>query len=286
MRINGVWLPIVTPFLNGQIDYHSYRSLIGHYIDKGISGIMPLGTTGECPVIDDYETEKIVDMTVETANKRVPVFIGIGGNDTKKTVERIVGLEKYGFDGILSVVPYYSRPDQNGIYRHFKCISESTDRDIVIYNIPYRTGVNMENDTLFRLAELKNIVGVKDSCGNIRQSMELIFNKPENFSVLTGEDLLYYLSLSLGGDGGILASAHIDTEKFVKIYRLMKSNSHHEALSVWKELADLIGLLFAQPNPAPLKYLLKMKRMINDDSTRLPITPITDDLKSRLDRFV
>jgi 4-hydroxy-tetrahydrodipicolinate synthase len=219
-------------------------------------------------------------------NKKIPVYPGVGGNCTKNVVERISQLAKYDIDGILSVVPYYNRPDQNGIYEHFRTISESTDKNIIIYNIPYRTGVNMENETVIKAAGLKNIIGIKDSCGNIRQSMELIFGKPDGFSVLTGEDLQFFMTLTLGGDGGILASAHIDTEKFVNLYKLVKDNDHLEAQAIWKDLVKPISLLFSQPNPAPLKYLLKKKNLIIDDATRLPITKITDELKIKLDAFI
>jgi 4-hydroxy-tetrahydrodipicolinate synthase len=286
MKVEGIWLPIITPFLDDKIDYDSYKALLEHYISKGISGIIPLGTTGESPSINDYESEKLIDITLQTVNKRIPVIPGVGGNCTKDVVERIAQLAKYDIDGILSVVPYYNRPDQNGIYGHFRSISESMDKNIIIYNIPYRTGVNMENETVIKAAGLKNIIGIKDSCGNIRQSMELIFGKPEGFSVLTGEDLQFFMTLTLGGDGGILASAHIETEKFGNLYRLVKDNNHLEAQKIWRSLVKPVGLLFSQPNPAPLKYLLKKKKLITCDATRLPITNITDDLKIKLDAFI
>ena len=216
----------------------------------------------------------------------MPVFAGAGGNYTKHVADKIRSLDNTGIDGYLSVVPYYNRPDQRGIYHHFKSISESTSKQIMIYNIPYRTGVNMENETVFKTAELTNIIGIKDSCGNLKQSMELIFNKPENFSVMTGEDLMYYTMLGLGGDGGVLASAHIYTEKFMEINALMKNNNHLEALQIWKELSTLVELLFSQPNPAPIKYVLKKNDLISDDAVRMPIMPIDEDLKLKLDKFI
>lgn len=285
MPMKGVWLPIVTPFVNDEFDLVSYKNLINHYIGKGITGIIPLGTTGESPTIEDVEAIKIIEATIEIVDKRVPIYVGVGGNYTKKVVKKIREIENLGFEGILSVAPYYSRPSPEGIYQHFKAISDSTGKKIVIYNIPYRTGRNMENQTLYKLAELQNIIAVKDSCGDIK-SMELILNKPADFSVLTGEDLLYFVTLSLGGDGGILASAHIDPESFIKIYNLFNSNDHTGAREHWKKIVGLIPNLFIEPNPRPIKYILKSRNLISSDETRLPITDISEKLKDALRAFI
>jgi len=286
MKLKGVWLPVVTPFINNEVDYESYRRLINFYIDKKISGIIPFGTTGESPAIEDDEFIKILETTIETVNKRVPVYFGVGGNYTDKVIRQINKIEKYDFDGILSVSPYFNRPGQEGIFEHFQKISNNTDKNIVVYNIPYRTGRNIENETIYKLAKLRNIKGIKDSCGDIKQSMELLMNKPDNFSVLTGDDLMYYITLTLGGDGGILASAHIDTEKFIKIYELVKSNDHQSAAKYWKELSKLIPHLFNEPNPSPIKYMLKCMKLISSSETRLPLTNISENLKVKLDRFI
>ncbi len=284
-RLKGVWLPIITPFYNGKIDFKSYERLINFYIPKGISGIIPNGTTGECPTIEEYELEELVAKTIELNNNRVPVYMGLGANNTNKVIKQLKIFEKYKLDGILSVCPYYNKPDQRGIYEHFKAISESTDLNIVIYNIPHRTGRNIENETLLKLAELNNIVGVKDSCGNVLQTMELIFNRPEGFSVLTGEDVLYYINLALGGDGGILAAAHLETEKFVEIFKLMSSNNQKDALKIWKQIECFIPLLFKEPNPSPLKYCLFEKSLISSQEVRLPLLEISDSLKDELKKF-
>ncbi len=285
MNINGIWLPIVTPFLNGEVDYKSYVSLINYYIDKKISGIIPMGTTGECPVLDENEFLKITEITIETVNNRVPVLIGLGGNYTNKVIKQLKSISRLNFQGILSVSPYYNRPDQLGIYEHFRTISESTDKDIVIYNIPYRTGRNIENETLLRLAELTNITGVKDSCGSILQSMELIFNKPEGFSVLTGEDVHFYTTLLFGGDGGILAASHFDTEEYISVYDFIKNNNHEAAKEIWKNLSVKIPLFFKEPNPAPIKYLLEKYGLISNCEVRLPMIDISDTLKRQLDNI-
>lgn len=282
MRLEGIWLPIVTPFVNDEVDYASYERLIDLYLAKGITGLIPLGTTGESPVIFEHEYEGIIEKTTEITNGRVPVYVGIGGNHTQKVLKALTMLNNYNVDGILSVCPYYNRPSQEGLYEHFLRISESTDLNIIIYNIPYRTGINLENETLFHLAEQENIVAVKDSCGNIKQSLELLAQKPQNLSVLTGEDILFYTSLVNGGDGGILASAHLHTRVFVDIYHFTRGNDHHAALERWRAIETFIPLLFLEPNPAPIKYCLSQMELITSDETRLPLIGISGELKRRL----
>jgi len=285
MELQGIWLPIITPFKDDQIDYTSYEKLIDHYISQGISGLMPLATTGELPTITDLEYETLLAHTLEYVASRVPIYVGAGSNCTQKTVELIKKLEHYQIDGILSVCPYYNRPNQKGIYEHFLKISESTNLKIAIYNIPYRTGRNIENETIYRLAELKNIVALKDSCGDFKQSMELLLNPPANFSILTGEDLFFYNAMTLGAAGGILASAHLKTSRFIEIYQLISNNNHQAALKLWNPLAKFIPLLFEEPNPAPLKYCLNKYDLISSLETRLPLTEISTDLKEKLDQF-
>jgi 4-hydroxy-tetrahydrodipicolinate synthase len=282
MTLSGVWLPIITPFNNDKIDYKAYKKMIDYYIDKKISGIIPLGTTGESPTIEDYEFEDIIEKTMEYVDNRVPVYVGIGGNNTKKVVKQLKIAEKNDVEGILSVSPYYNRPDQRGIYEHFLRISESTYLDIIVYNIPYRTGRNIENETIFRLAEIKNIIGLKDSSGDIKQTMSLLLNPPPEFSIMTGEDMLFYSTLLLGGHGGILASAHLKTEGFIEIYEKIKINDHKGALKVWAQLSKFIPLLFEEPNPSPIKYCLNKMNIINSPETRLPLTDISTQLKEKL----
>jgi 4-hydroxy-tetrahydrodipicolinate synthase len=286
MYVQGVWLPVITPFSHDEVDFTSYKRLLDYYIDKKVDGIIPLGTTGESPVIEEYEFEKIIDKTMEYVGGRTPVMIGAGGNYTKKLINRLKIVEKYGADGVLSVSPYYNRPDQRGIYEHFRSIAESTSLDIMMYNIPYRTGRNIENETIYKLAEIKNIIGIKDSCGDIKQTMALLQDPPPNFSIMTGEDILFYTTLLLGGSGGILASAHLKTDDFVEVYDKIQTNDHKGALAVWKNLAKLIPLLFEEPNPAPLKYCLHQMALIDSPELRLPMMSITPKLQSKLDALM
>jgi 4-hydroxy-tetrahydrodipicolinate synthase len=286
MQLNGVWLPIITPFKDDKIDFKSYKRLIEHYSEKGISGFIPLGTTGEIPTLSDYEFEEMIERTMDYNKKRLPVYVGIGGNYTANVIKKVKIAEYYDIQGILSVCPYYSKPSQDGIYAHFKAIADETDLNMIVYNIPYRTGVNIENETVYRLAEIKNIIGLKDCCGDIKQSMSLLMNPPKDFSILSGEDLLFYLTLTLGGQGGILASAHLKTEQFVELYQKVKANDTVGALQIWKELYDIIPLLFKEPNPSPIKYFLTQTGLIDSDEVRLPLTTISEQLKQKLDRHI
>jgi len=282
MKITGVWLPMVTPFFEGEPDIGSYRGLIRHYMDQGISGLIPLGTTGESPCVSEKEFETLVAAAAEEVNGRIPLYVGLGGNNTSGVLNRLATLEQYRVDGILSVCPYYNRPSQEGLYNHFLKISEATGLNIMIYNIPHRTGINLFNETLLKLAEEENVVAVKDSCGDITQTLDLLQGKPENFSVLTGEDRMFYTLLANGGEGGVMASAHLNTEIFLHVCRLMEENNHLEALPLWQKTETLIPLLFEEPNPAPIKYVLEQQGLIRSCEVRAPLTKISEGLKDQL----
>jgi 4-hydroxy-tetrahydrodipicolinate synthase len=284
MRFSGVWLPVITPFSQGEIDYPVYDRLVDHYVNSGVTGIIPLGTTGESPTIDDAEADRLVEHTVATVAGRVPILVGVGGNDTRKTVKAVKRLQRHPVQGILSVCPYYNRPSQDGMREHFTRIAEAADRPILIYNIPYRTGVNLTNETLLCLAEIPNIAGVKDSSGNIAQSLDLLRQRPDGFAVLTGEDAYFYTMLAHGGDGGILASAHVETALFLTVYERMVANDHQGARKAWSRLEPLMPLLFKEPNPVPIKHCLWRQGLIGSPECRLPLTRVSDGLAALLDR--
>jgi 4-hydroxy-tetrahydrodipicolinate synthase len=192
-------------------------------------------------------------------------------------------LDRYDFPGIVSVCPYYNRPGQDGLAAHFRQIAEATERQIVIYNIPYRTAVNLANDTLLALAEQANIVGVKDSSGNLAQSLELLRRRKPGFAVMTGEDNLYYTMLAHGADGGILASAHLRTGDFTSIHQRMLANDHCGARRLWSRLEPLVPLLFREANPMPIKYCLWRQGLLRSPECRLPLTRISSQLAAELD---
>jgi 4-hydroxy-tetrahydrodipicolinate synthase len=282
----GVWIPLVTPFKDGAVDLAGYRRLIEHCVGKGVSGLFPLGTTGEAPTLDESEEDAIVAETVEAVAGRVPVFVGIGGNATAKVIKTIKRLARREFPGIVSVCPYYNRPTQAGLREHFTAIAEATDRQILIYNIPYRTSVNLTNETLLRLAELPNIVGVKDSSGSIAQSLDLLATRPAGFSVLTGEDALFFPLLCNGADGGILASAHVATDRFVNIAQHVAANDHLGARAIWQPLQPFIAKLFQEANPMAIKHCLWRQGLIASPECRLPLTSASLELGAVLDRLL
>jgi 4-hydroxy-tetrahydrodipicolinate synthase len=276
-KISGLWLPLITPFKDGTVDFSSYERLIEHYLALGVDGLFPLGTTGESPALDEAETDELIERTVAKVAGRVPVFVGVGGNATRKVEKALRRLERLAFDGIVSVCPYYNRPSQDGLLAHFRAIAAATDRDVLIYNIPYRTAVNLLNDSLLELAEAPNIVGVK------AQSLELLARKPADFSVLTGEDALYFTMMANGADGGILASSHLLTGRFVDVGKRFAANDVAGARAAWAPLAAFVPLLFAEANPMPIKYLLWRQGLIASPECRLPLTRISDGLARRLD---
>ena len=284
--ITGLWLPLVTPFKDGAVDYPSYDRLIEHYIGLGVDGLFPLGTTGEQPTLDEFEIDRLVEHTVARAAGRVPVFVGVGGNATHKVEKTLRRLERFAFAGIVSVCPYYNRPSQDGLVAHFRRIAGATDRQVLIYNIPYRTAVNLTNESLLELAEVPTIVGVKDSSGSIAQSLDLLARKPADFSVLTGEDALFFTMMANGAEGGILAASHVMTERFVEVIERFAANDLAGARAAWAPLADVVPLLFAEANPMPIKYLLWRQGLIASAECRLPLTRISDGLARRLDAIV
>ena len=285
-RFSGVWLPIVTPFVDGEIDYVSYERLVDHYVRAGVSGVIPLGTTGESPTVDETEAETLIERTVAAVDGRVPILVGVSGNDTRKVVKTVKRLARHRIDGLLATCPYYNRPSQDGLREHFTRVAEATDRPILIYNIPYRTGVNLANDTLLALAALPNIAGVKDSSGDVAQSLALLRQRPDDFSVLTGEDAYFYTMLAHGGDGGILASAHLETDTFIAVHARMTANDHHGALTLWSTLGAMIPLLFKEPNPMPIKHCLWRLGLTRSPECRLPLTRISRTLADELERSV
>src|ERR1700712_2491850 len=286
---SGVWLPLITPFKDDAIDAASLRRLIRHFADKPIDGLIVGATTGEGLTLDDAEIEQLVMLTA-TAQRdfglRVPLVLGVSGSDTRKVAKWLSRTADWPLDGYLIACPYYTRPSQAGLMLHFAGLADTTARPIMIYNIPYRTGVNLGNETMLRLAERSNIVGVKDCCGDTLQSMELLRKRPEGFAVLTGEDALFYGALVRGCDGGVLASAHVQTEAFSKVREHMLAGDQLRASAQGRLLSAIPRRLFSKPSPAPLKYWLWQSGLIDSPELRLPMTPITSELAGQLDGLI
>lgn len=281
--LDGVYLPLITPFYDGEVDFQSLTGLVDYYIKSGISGLVPLATTGEIPVISREEYFEVLAEIIKAADGRVPVFAGLSGNSTDKMLAKLDMFSEYKLDGLLVTSPYYNLPSQEGIYQHFRRLAESTELDLILYNIPYRTGRNVENETIGKLAVLDNIIGIKDSCGNLKQSLELIRQRPQKFSVLTGEDLFFMSNLTNGGNGAILASAHMYPDLFVDVFKKVRENDIHRAMETWLNISGIIQHLFQEPNPAPIKYCLYKKGLIRSDEVRGPLCRISSELKEILD---
>jgi 4-hydroxy-tetrahydrodipicolinate synthase len=282
----GIYLPIITPFLNGGVDYKSYEKMVDHYIEKGIHGIIPLGTTGESPTVSHAEYHNIIKIIIDLVKGRIPIFLGVSGNNTLSLIKKLEDFEKYDIEGYLIASPYYNRPSQNGILRHYQEIAGSISKKVIIYNIPYRTGRNIENETIREIAGIKNVVGLKDSCGMIGQTLEILNDPPLDFSIFTGEDIMTLINLTHGGAGGILASCHINTDRFIGLYESIKNGDLEKGLKTWKKLYPLIPLLFKEPNPGPIKYILQRQGLIQSDKLRLPLDIISDQLKVEIDRLI
>ena len=283
-RLHGLWLPLVTPFRDGALDERSLERLARHYLAQPIDGLILAATTGEGLTIDDEETERLVAIVAGAARPRVPVFLGLSGSDTRKVAKALQRTAPRPVDGYLIACPYYTRPSQEGLYRHFSALGAATDKPILVYNIPYRTGVNLQNETLLRLAEHRNIVGVKDCCADQAQTFDLIRARPPAFSVLTGEDALFYAALTHGADGGILAAAHVETQAFARVGAALRAGDHRAALAIWRDLVDVARLLFAEPNPAPIKHWLWRAGLIDSPEVRLPMMGVSEALAARLER--
>ena len=283
-RIEGLWLPLVTPFRDGALDERSLRRIARHYLGQPVDGMILAATTGEGLTIDEDETERLTAIVATEAAGRIPVFIGLSGSDTRKVAKALAHTAPWPVDGYLIACPYYTRPSQAGLYHHFAALAGETARPIMIYNIPYRTGVNLANDTLLRLAELPNIVGVKDCCADQVQSFDLMRARPDGFAVMTGEDALLYAALTQGGDGAILASAHVETARFAAIRQMLLAGDHRAALQAWRGLVDVARLLFAEPSPAPIKHWLARAGLIDSPEVRAPMMPISASLAARIER--
>ena len=284
---HGIWLPLITPFRDDKLDETSLRRLLRHYSAEPIDGLILGATTGEGLTLDETELERLVEVTrveLATIGRPLPVYLGLCGSDTREVARSLHGTANWPIDGYLIACPYYTRPSQEGLFRHFSFLAQSTSRPILIYNIPYRTGVNLGNETMLRLAEHGNIVGLKDCCADLAQSFDLMRFRPPGFAVLTGEDTLFYTALTLGADGAILASAHVQTAAFAAIQMQLLQGDQPGALAAWRTLIDLPRLLFAEPSPAPIKHFLWRLGLIDSPELRLPMTLVSDALAARIDR--
>jgi 4-hydroxy-tetrahydrodipicolinate synthase len=282
----GLWLPLITPFRDGRFDEPSAQRLAAHYVGTEIDGFILAATTGEGLTLDEDDVWRYVEICrreIARAGRPTQLFLGLSGSDTRKVLAALAQSASRPIDGYLITCPYYTRPSQPGLFRHFSALADATTKPMMLYNIPYRTGVNLLNETMLRLAEHPNIVGVKDCSADASQSFDLLRDRPAGFAVLTGEDALFYTALTQGADGGIVASAHVETAEFAAVRRELIEGNQGAALARWRKLVELPRLLFAEPSPAPIKHWLWRTGLIDSPEVRLPMTEVSDGLAARID---
>ncbi|TPQ39519.1 4-hydroxy-tetrahydrodipicolinate synthase [Bradyrhizobium guangdongense] len=288
-HLHGLWLPLVTPFRDGQLDETSLKRLTRHYAGEAVDGFILGATSGEGMTLRPSELERLVAVVREemaAARRNVPILLGLSGADTRAMQDRLDESADWPIDGYLIASPYYVRPSQRGLLAHFERLADHAAWPLALYNIPYRTGVNMTNQTLLRLAEHHNIIGLKDCCASREQTIALLRDRPKSFRVLTGEDANYHEALSDGADGGILLSAHIETATFAAVSSELRRGNADAALAHWQEVAALTRLLFTEPSPAPAKYWLWRTGLIDSPEVRLPMVEIGSELAATIDREI
>jgi len=278
----GAMTALVTPFdRDGKLHEEHLKRLIEFQIAGGVDGIVPCGTTGEASTLDYDEHFRVCELTAKFVNGRAKVIIGGGSNNTHRAIELTRFSKEIGADAVLSVGPYYNKPTQEGHYRHFRAIAESADIPIIIYNIPGRTGVNIEPETLLRLSEIPNIAGVKEASGNLDQMMTILRGRPAGFSVLSGDDSLSLPLISVGGDGCISVLANEMPQAFTRMIHAALDNRWDEARRIHYETYSLMRANFVETNPVPVKAALAMMGLI-EEVYRLPLCPMQPNNRERL----
>ena len=288
-QLRGLWLPLVTPFRDGALDELSLRRLVRHYASGPVDGFILAATSGEGLLLAPDELEHLVAaVRAELAElpRILPICLGLAGASTQQLKQLLDLTAVWPIDGYLISAPYYLRPSQRGLLAHFTALADHAAWPIVLYNIPYRSSVNLTNETLLHLAQHPNIVGMKDCCAERAQSMELLRLRPPGFRVLTGEDAQAFEALSDGADGAILLSAHVETEIFASVISLLAAGEHDAASAQWRRVCELTRLLFTEPSPAPAKYWLARTGLIASSEVRSPIVDVGLELAARLDREI
>ena len=271
----GLGIALITPFMeDGSVDYKSLIRLVEYQLDNGADFFCILATTGETPTLTQEEKQKIKDLIVDLVGGRVPILMGCGGNNTAAVINELQTADFRGIDGILSVCPYYNKPSQEGLYQHFKAIAGATKLPVVLYNVPGRTGVNLQAATTVRLAQdCENLVAIKEASGNLEQVDEIIKNKPADFDVISGDDALTFPMVSCGAVGVISVIGNALPKEFSKMIRLQMKGEYDGARKIHHRFTDLFSLLFVDGNPAGVKAMLSEMGFI-DNVLRLPLVPM------------
>lgn len=284
---NGTGVALITPFdTNGNIDFPALGKLLSHVIDGGVDFLVALGTTSEAPVLSSEEKNQVLAFIKEKNNGKLPLVVGLGGNNTQGIVDSIKSMDFNGIDGILSVAPYYNKPNQRGLYQHFAAIANVSPVPIILYNVPGRTSSNILAETTLKLAhEFDNIVAVKEASGDLIQIMEIIRDRPEGFAVLSGDDALTFPMMTIGADGVISVIANAFPKKFSQMVKLVGEGKISEAAVIHYKLLEIIQVLFEDGNPAGVKAALKMME-IADNNLRLPLVPLNEATYKKLSGLI
>ncbi|MFA8434883.1 MAG: 4-hydroxy-tetrahydrodipicolinate synthase [Marinifilaceae bacterium] len=287
-KFTGTGVALITPFRkDGSIDFNSLEKLVEHQISNGVDYLVVMGTTGEAATLTKDERLAVINYVAEVNNKRVPMVVGAGGNNTQEVVDRIKTYEgTESIDAILSVAPYYNKPNQKGIFLHYKTIAAASPVPIILYNVPGRTGVNISAETTLKIAhEVDNVVAIKEASGNLEQIMEILRDKPEHFKVISGDDALTFPMLTLGASGVISVVANAFPADFSEMVRLTLNNDLTGARAKHFKLLEIIQNLFVEGNPAGVKAVLDIMN-IGPNYLRLPLTPVSRTLYNKLAKLV
>lgn len=286
-ELTGTGVALVTPFdENLKIDFHSLTSIIEYQIKNGIDYLVLLGTTAETPTLSKKEQAEIIAHVIKVNKGRLPLVLGLGGNNTQNLVQQLQETDLSHFSAILSVSPYYNRPSQEGIYQHYKQLSLASPIPIIMYNIPYRTGTNIEPETVFRLAnDFKNIIGLKEAAGSFDQILLLLNGKPNDFMIISGEDSLALSLVSAGGAGVISVLAQGMPKEYAEMIKLGMNYQTQEAFEKLKGLLPAVQLIFKEGNPVGIKAMLH-KLDLCQPYVRLPLVKVSSDLQTKISNFV
>lgn len=278
----GTGVALVTPFTSkGAVDYDALRKLVRYQIDNGTDFLVVQGTTGETATLSADEKEKVLTTVIEENDGKLKVVLGLAGNNTAATVASFQEFNRDGVDGLLTASPHYNKPSQEGIFQHFKALSEATELPIILYNVPGRTGSNMTAQTTLRLAALKNIVAVKEASGNLEQVMEIIQHAPKGFTILSGEDALTMPMIAAGAHGVISVVANAFPKRFSKMVKASRASDFENARKEHYALLSITHMFFAEGNPSGVKASLKAQDIMQEH-LRLPLTMVTDTLRSKI----
>ena len=287
MKLRGCGTALVTPFRqDGSIDEMALRQFVRWQIDSGIDFLLPCGTTGETPTLTHDEWMRVIDITIETATGRVPIMAGATSNNTREAAAKAKeASERPGVDFILSATPYYNKPTQEGIYQHFRTVAESSQKPVVLYNIAGRTGANIETSTLRRLAEVPNIIGVKEASGNISQIAEVCGTLPEDFLVFSGDDAITLAVIGLGGVGIISVASNAIPAEMTRMTQAALANKWDMARLIFRKYLPLMQAHFIESNPIPVKAVLSMLGRM-EEVYRLPMLPMRPENRAKLEKVV